>query len=490
MDIKYFCSILDNTHQLICRFLPDTTLTYVNKAYCEYFQKKREELIGKQFVVLIPEEEQKQVQNNILSVQGSIANSIEHKVILSNGEIRWHKWINIAIFDENDNVIEYQAVGEDITAQKEAEVKLKKTTRELVVSNLESFKILENNPIGINVLNEFGILVYANHAFCNLFGYDLKELLYKPFYQLFPKDENSFYSNLFLKFYKNDEKEFLIEKDILTKSDKSISVLMQGVKYFQSDKSIKVIMYVVDLTDIKIAKDNTEKALEHERHLNELKSRFIMFVSHEFRTPITVIKSSVQILEKYFDKIDNAKKLSLLEDINHASNYLVTLLDDAVFIDKVETGKLSIAYTPLNIKFFCEDIINEIKRQKTLPLDIITIYLLEYESFHTDPTLVKYILLNLLSNAIKYSNGKQTILKVRTYHNSICFTLADKGIGIPDKDKKFLFTAFHRAKNVKNIEGIGLGLVIVRQAVNLLKGKIMVRSKEKIGTVVRLLLPK
>lgn len=496
LDTNYYNSILDNLPQLICRFKIDTTLTYVNKSYCEYFQKTKEELIGQRFKVFITQKEQKRFNDyiNFVKHEHYEKKKFELKILTNNRETKWQEWSIIPVLNKDNEFLEYQAIGDDITQRKQKEIilqdELKKTNRELHISYQESYKILENNPLGIYVTNQKGNIVYANKSFCYLIDCNLNELIGNPFYKFFSDADSNFYANLYMKFYNSNEKELRIEKEIFSKIGEPIELLLHGIKYYYSNGNAKIVTYVVDLTDIKNAREKIEKALEHEKHLNEMKSRFIMFVSHEFRTPITIIKSSVQIIEKYSEKLDQQKQQSLLEDINHASNYLVSLLEDAVFIDKVESGKLDIRKTPIEPKSYFSEILNEIKKfKKNIHYDIKTRYEILHKSINTDPNLLKYIFINLVSNSIKYSEGKQTIIKMKTISTSLYITIADRGIGIPDKDKQFLFTPFHRAKNVGNVEGVGLGLVIVRQAVKLLKGKIRLRSKQNSGTVVRLSIP-
>lgn len=125
-------AIVENRTEMICCFLPDGTLTFVNEAYCRYFGKNREKLIGNKFMPLIPESDREKAFKNISSLNPD--NPIfthEHRVFALNGDICWHKWTNRAIFDDQNNLMEYQAVGWDITKRKQAEEALKKAHDEL-----------------------------------------------------------------------------------------------------------------------------------------------------------------------------------------------------------------------------------------------------------------------------------------------------------------------------------------------------------------------
>ena len=153
-------AIVEDQTELICRFLPDGTLTFVNEAYCRYFDKKREALIGHSFMPLIPEEDQELVKKQFASL--SLENPVviyEHRVVTSGGEIRWQQWSDRAIFDEQGHFIEFQSVGRDITervraeetlqrAHDELEMRVEERTAELVKANEEmQIEIIERKRV-------------------------------------------------------------------------------------------------------------------------------------------------------------------------------------------------------------------------------------------------------------------------------------------------------------------------------------------------------
>ncbi len=156
-------AVVEDMPALICRFLPDGTLTFVSGSYCSYFNKKSEELIGQNFFQFIPQEDQTRVRNQFISLtkENPIV-TYEHKVIAPDGTIRWHQWTDCALLDKNGRVVEYQSLGRDITKQKEAE----EAYRSLVEQSLQ----------GLVIMQDFRI-VFANDAFAEISGCTIQELV-------------------------------------------------------------------------------------------------------------------------------------------------------------------------------------------------------------------------------------------------------------------------------------------------------------------------
>ncbi|MCB1193852.1 MAG: PAS domain S-box protein [Leptospiraceae bacterium] len=480
--------ILDSfRNYFVCRFLPDTTLTYVNKAFCEHFQVKHKDMIGKKFLYFLPQLEKIRINNYIKSIQNDAVNIFENHIVFPPNEVRWYKWTTNAVYDENGDFIEYQATGDDITQSKQIESETNKLKREMQISYIEFFNILNNSPIGIYVTDTEGCIVYVNKQFCSLTGLAMYQLIGKPFYEFLDGEDRAFFLDLHLQFCNSHNTELIVHKELVTPRGK-VSVRCQKNKYFQSDRTTKIVVYTTDLTDIINAHKKTKEALEKEKYLNELNSRFITFASHEFRTPITIMDMSAQILEKYSKSFGELERKQL-EHIKKASNHLIMILEDALFIHRYNLGKLEIKCSLVNIETFCKAIIDEFQKFHKDKVKI-HYYCLKNEPVHTDTILLKYIIKNLLSNSIKYSNKKPVTLKIKTLASGYSITIADRGIGISNEDKKHLFTPFHRGKNIDYADGLGLGLVIVKNSVELLKGSIQMKSKENCGTVFRVKLPR
>ncbi len=231
-------------------------------------------------------------------------------------------------------------------------------------------------------------------------------------------------------------------------------------------------------------------ALEKERQLNELKSRFINTTSHEFRNPLTAILMSAKLLEKFGYQATEEKKLLYLERIQAASKQMVQILDEVLLIGKAEAGKLEFKPAVLELKKFCRELVEEMQFSAGSNYVITFVSVGEYTTACLDKKLLQYILSNLLSNAIKYSpRGGEVNFSLICEQGEVLFQIQDQGIGIPVTDQAELFNFFHRGSNVSTISGTGLGLSIVKQCVDLHGGKITVDSQVGIGTTLSVTIP-
>ncbi|WP_367388206.1 ATP-binding protein [Lewinella sp. LCG006] len=233
-----------------------------------------------------------------------------------------------------------------------------------------------------------------------------------------------------------------------------------------------------------------QQALAKEKELNALKSRFVSMASHEFRTPLSTILSSAELVEMYQNTEQHPKRLRHIDRIKAAVGNLNDILNDFLSLSRLEEGKQEAQIETLNLAGFLREMEDEVNLllKKGQKLNFPT--LVEDWTIHTDPKLLRNILLNLLSNASKYSSEEQTIhLKVEKAESAIIFAIKDEGMGIPKEDQKHLFTRFFRAHNVENIKGTGLGLHIVERYLDLLGGQIEFTSEMGQGSVFRISLP-
>lgn len=247
---------------------------------------------------------------------------------------------------------------------------------------------------------------------------------------------------------------------------------------------------VEDVTEQKQAEQEIRHALEKERELNELRARFVTTISHEFRTPLAVIVSSAELVQRYEHKMTQEKKHQHFEKIQVASRHITHLLDEVLFISKASSGELQLNPAPVDLEKFCQSVLDDMQSA----LSSSHTFLLSYQNPHAliclDEKLLRYILTNLLSNAIKYSPpGSEVNLEITCDTQTANFSVQDQGIGIPITDQLQLFEAFHRAKNASNIPGVGLGLSIVKSCVDLHGGQITVESNPAIGTKFTVMLP-
>ena len=236
------------------------------------------------------------------------------------------------------------------------------------------------------------------------------------------------------------------------------------------------------LQAVKKAEKEILKSLEKEKELSELKSRFVSMASHEFRTPLTTIASSANLINKYPEADQQSKRKKHVERINNSVKNLISILNDFLSMEKLESGAVYLKKSKVNMREILGETIEEMSLtlKKNQRIDCTCG---EYSQVETDPHLLKNLLYNLVSNASKYSGeGAQILVHGKIIDSKIQIDVTDHGIGIPKKEQKNLFTRFFRAANVTNIQGTGLGLHIVKKYVDLLGGEISFESEEGKGS--------
>jgi signal transduction histidine kinase len=238
------------------------------------------------------------------------------------------------------------------------------------------------------------------------------------------------------------------------------------------------------------AQKELRAALDKERELHELKSNFVNLVSHEFRTPLSIILSSAEILSSYLPVLKAEQRAIHLKDIKESTCYMADLVEDVLMLGRVEAGKIQFAPAPLNVAQFCRRLVDEVcsAANQRCPIELTTDS--GEDSATGDEALLRHILMNLLSNAVKYSPaGRPVSFSVERVRQDALFVVRDQGIGIPAEDLKRLFSAFHRGSNVGQLPGTGLGLFIVHRCVELHHGHINISSVEGVGTTVTVRVP-
>jgi PAS domain S-box-containing protein len=232
------------------------------------------------------------------------------------------------------------------------------------------------------------------------------------------------------------------------------------------------------------------KAFEKERELNTLKSRFVSMASHEFRTPLSTILSSADLLEMYTTEEQQDKRIKHTNRIKSAVNNLISILNDFLSLSKLEEGKIEISPVEFNLEGFCEEVMDDVQALLK-PGQVFQHHGLRPDTIiFLDKKMLKNILINLFSNAIKYSEpGKPIDCFVEIKDNELWVSIQDHGIGIPEEEQQHLFTRFFRAHNAENIPGTGLGLNIVKRYIELMNGHINFESILGEGTTFHIHIP-
>lgn len=241
----------------------------------------------------------------------------------------------------------------------------------------------------------------------------------------------------------------------------------------------------------KEAEQRLQEALKREKEFSDIKSRLASSISHEFKTPLTAILSSTQILQMHNEgseaESSNARHLDRIED---AAMHLKKILSNILFIEKSGLQDAGNSETSIELKEFLQVVIGDIKNgySKCPEIKLNVTNIPTKVSLYGE--LLKQILINLLSNAIKYSPDlRPIIVDVTGKKDELIFDITDQGIGIPAKDQQRLYDYFFRATNVGTINGNGIGLAVTKNFVSIMNGDLSFTSKEGKGTTFRLSLP-
>lgn len=258
-----------------------------------------------------------------------------------------------------------------------------------------------------------------------------------------------------------------------------------------NDLKVEIAVRKKAEAELQLAKEEVDNALEKEKELNSLKTRFISMISHEYRTPLTVILTSTYLVEQYYQGTEKVQFNRFLDKIRNSVATMTQLLEDVLTIGKTETVKESLSFKELNIIDFINDIIDECRVVDKDKHKFILNYEIESHQIFSDEKSLKHIFQNLISNAAKYSpNADKVVIDINENKRNMVFKVTDFGIGIPKEDVSKLFESFHRATNVGTIPGTGLGLSIVKRCVEGLHGEIGLTSEIGTGTKFIVELPK
>ncbi len=286
--------------------------------------------------------------------------------------------------------------------------------------------------------------------------------------------------------------EYVAEHRIKTLAGGWVWSLSRGrvVERDAGGRALRMTGVNVDIDDRKRAEAELLAAVQREKELSEMKSKFVSTASHEFRTPLATMLSSAELLEHYSEGLSPAEKLNLLQTIQASAKRMSEMIDDVLTLGRAESGVLKLNLGPTNLRELCGRVVSEFRiaqgSQHVITLDDRFDRLEAY----MDERLLRHILNNLLSNAVKYSPpGSEVTFSLARREEQAAIEIQDRGIGIPLEDQPRMFESFHRASNVENRPGTGLGLAIVKKAVELHGGEISLSSAVGSGTRFTVTLP-
>ena len=397
--------------------------------------------------------------------------------------------------------------------------------------------LFANATEGIILANREGEIVLANPCAEKMFGFPKEEMIGQRIEILLPdnirekhihhretfhqhpvnrsmgagrdlfakrKDKTVFPVEISLSHYQLDGEFFVIafviditvrkyNEEIQRMQREELQRVAEEIKKLNTDLEQKIadrtMMLRETLAQLESSKEELESALEKEKELSDLKSRFVSTVSHEFRTPLAAVLSSAALLGKYTKEEEQDKRERHITRIKEGVMHLNVMLEDLLSLGKLEEGLIEAKRDVFNCSEFLNDFISEIKEIAKPGQEIKFNHIGEDEVI-SDKRLLRNILLNLVSNAIKFSPENSVIeISSANEKEQLILSIKDSGIGISAEDREHLFERFFRARNAQNIQGTGLGLHIVSKYVELLSGKIELQSEVDKGTTFIIIIP-
>jgi len=458
--------------------------TFLNRRHVETFGYSTDaELLGKSWKFIYLEDEINRIENEIFPEFGKTGYFRGHTVGVKKDGSEIHQMISLTALPDGGLI----CLSSDITD----ELQLQKELKQLAI-------VAEKTNSIIIIFDTYGTIEWVNKSFEDLFGYSLEEIkgALPIDFMIGPETDPVTILSIISCFKKGEQ----FKGEILNYS-------RNGNKFWlylditpiknEDGNVISFIGVENNITSIKNAEQGLIESLTKEKHLNQLKSHFVNLASHEFRTPLATIQSSIDILGQAF-KInqdvfsDNSK--SIFDKHQHRIGEEITrmtkIMDDILIVGKLNAGKLIYKPCELSLDELIDSIILEFNLNLPEGSPILLFSNTKKIKIEGDSILLRQVFVNLISNALKYSEGMPTpSLVIEKSKEFVKVEVRDLGIGIPEDEKIDLFNSFFRASNALNIQGTGLGLVIVKQLIELHSGEITIIDNNPAGTRVIIQLP-
>ncbi len=521
-----FKQIAENAEEIIWEIDSNALFTYVNPVVETILGYKPDEIINKKHLYdFSPPEKLAPLKEDIetMFLQKGVVKRYVNECLNKEGRIVVLETNASPIINANGDIEGFRGANIDITERKAAEEALKESE--------ERYRtLIETSPDSILMMTLDGKIILANeraaivHSYASkdeMTGLDARVLVPekeidhisanvekvlaggRPVYDEFifkRKSGERFYADLNLSVLHDNQNRpkavIGVARDITQRKFNELELekyrLHLEVIVKERTKELEELNRLLqeEILKQKEAEEKVKTALEKEKELNLLKSEFVSTASHEFRTPLATIFSSVELIERYWERADREKFYSHTGRIKKAIQYLTGLMDDVLTISKSEAKKIKFSPKMTDLKSLCAEIVDEAKLLLSSEQKLEAEINLNGNLYFVDEKLIKYILSNLLSNAVKFSNSAGRIyFGAGQVDGKLIFEVKDEGIGIPDEDKERIFEPFDRGSNIGVIRGSGLGMSIVKKSLELHGGVIDFDSTLGKGTIFKVVIP-
>lgn len=474
--------ITENANDIVSLMDTEGRYIFISPSIKDKMGYTPEEMLGRKTIEFIHEDDLKDVISGMKealinkSKEATATFRFKHK----SGDWRWLKVTGGVILNDKGEPIYFRSNKTDITDKKITEDKLKKQE--------EQYKLVSENSGDVIALHDLdGNFTFVSPSCYRLAGLTVEETMSMTgIYDLIHPDDLDKVESAYLDTIKNQRKDTTTSYRLKKKDGEYIWVGASLSAVLGEDGKTKYVQTSTrDISEI-------IKVIEKERQLNKLKSSFISMASHEFRTPLTTIQSSNELISMYLDNSDmpiDTKLSKHVLRIRTELERLNSLLKDVFTLGRLDVGKARLNKDITSLTAIVKQVILE----NSIPFknrDVVVNTKGKERQILLDSQLISHVLSNLVNNALKYSHGKQNPEVLISFEKGyVKIAVTDFGIGIPEKDQQGLFESFSRASNVGDIEGTGLGLVIVKQFVEMHGGTIDYDSKVNKGTTFTVTLP-
>ncbi len=483
---KRYQDLISHTSDIIFSLDIEGVILTINDSWTRLTGFTKQETIGKTGITFfhandalkVLEARKKVLNGDLLSY------SVETRLFSSTGELIWLDTICTPLYSDTKEIIGFTGIAREITDQKKIQL---------------YYELLSNNIRDLVFLIEAktDTIKYVSPSIKEIAGYTPEELIGKnPFDFCHPDDVVNV-----LKYKETQFNNTAKPTDAVIfrypKKDGTYTWIELTAKIV-FDESTDTVWAVTSakVVDIRVMEEEKmAKQLEEEKRLNRIKSSFLQFVSHEFKTPLSIIKSLCELIKINMEEDESIKEQNplLVNDITSIENEaeeMISLIEEVLLLEESESGRMHFSSKQLDIK----ELIKKVSKRVSLKQQVNEISTIQTigtpKAIQGDMKLLEIVFLNLLSNAYKYSSGCPLPIVTLNYkQNELVVTIKDFGIGIPQSSKEKLFSTFYRAENTNKIDGTGLGLSIVKNLVDMHKGTILCISEEGRGTEMTVKLP-
>ncbi|MEM6804438.1 MAG: PAS domain S-box protein, partial [Bacteroidota bacterium] len=513
----------------------DSRIIMSNLRAAEIFGYSSQEMLGMDLAKVIPQSKRHQHQHSVKKYWDTPQSRPKHQLSNLKGLKASGEEISLDISLNPVQIVSGTYVVAHIVDQSE---------KGELQSNLISKKnlleaLVEYAVDGIITINSRGIIETLNPAAAKLFGYEPAEIVGENISKLMPEPHQSSHDAYINHYHKTGEAKIIgIGREVegrkkdgslfpfylsVSKVETTEGHFFAGIVHDLSEQKAaenELRQYSIDLEQrveartsalaeaiqglkkeiqerslaeeaLRLSEAETQEALMKERELNELKSRFVSMASHEFRTPLATILSSMNLLERYQEQGFSEKQDKHIQRIKSNVKHLTDVLNDFLSLSKLEEGRVQVVPQKVDIVSLIQEFKEDIETQLKEGQRILYQHEEKVQEILLDPKLLHNILINLLSNAVKYSpEHSQIELKSVLEDEHLFIEVKDQGMGIPQDEIHHMFERFFRARNSSHIQGTGLGLSIVKLHVEMMGGMIEVKSGLNEGTVFSLTFPR